>query len=969
MKDALQYLEAVLPPEGLRVVAYKPKSWTTGGFKHLFCEDNAAVIATVESLEANHTQSWIALATYADPEQGRKGTNTVDIQSLFLDVDYKEYDSPEEAEDDLQRFVDFLGEPSIRVLSGGGSHNYWVLRAPMSTHDWLPLATAFKAAWQNMGVKGDPSVSADMARVLRLPGTVNRKEAYGENGRVVEMVSFTELTYDAGALAKKLGAVAAKPAPKLPIGFSVPAALYDSNDDLGGGMERRPSFVGPMVKQCRQLQHIFRHQDQVSEPVWFAAIQVARHLEDGRRVAHIFSNKHPDYSPERTDAKLSHLERNSIGPTKCDKFRSINPSGCEGCTFNITSPIQLGYKEIENVQPTIVVTEHVVTESGEVAVVERIEQPNITIPFGYKYDGHSIYMMVKNEQTEMQKEEVIFEGFLCPERLVTDSGNNHSTEVQLYVHSKGQPPKHVTVPGKSISDKKDLARELTGKGVFFMPNKANAILNMVAMMVQEVQATKRDAILAAQMGWQPDDTFVVGATGYHANEAPVYDLPVPASTKSVVKSYEPRGSLDEWKRTANVYNAKGAEPYQFALLYGAAGVFLRMAKLSGVVLSLCSQLPGRGKTTAGLAALSWWGNPEKLKSQSKDTNNALFGKASRHKNLPILMDEITDKAPAELEELVYFMSQGREKESMTADRVSRVVLPSWELPVISTSNNSIRSKLKARRGDAQGLFARIIEIPMDLPFVGTVGYQDRQQLRHGFIENYGQAGPMMVKFFLENRDFCKQVMDKFAKSFDAAVASDPAYRFWVASASATMMALVAARRLGLVDYDLNNLSAWTSKLLRSQMAEASQSMSVADDILAQFLEVNANRIIVTYMRKHSGVDVEMIYPEEGVHGSQLVGRAELAPRSLYVSASAFSRFCHESGYDMSAFIRNAVEQSNGEPLLKSPGTVSINLGRGTKTAAARIKSLEFNLMHPSLVEFATGIDSQIVESSHLKVVK
>src|SRR5690606_31582335 len=127
-------------------------------------------------------------------------------------------------------------------------------------------------------------------------------------------------------------------------------------------------------------------------------------------------------------------------------------------------------------------------------------------------------------------------------------------------------------------------------------------------------------------------------------------------TKAVVRNYEPAGSLEEWKRTAAIYNHDGVQAYQFALMYGAAGILLPTTKLSGVVLSLYSQSAGRGKSTAGYGALSWWGNPDALKSQSKDTNNALFNKASRHKNLPLLLDEITDKPSYELEDLVYFMS-------------------------------------------------------------------------------------------------------------------------------------------------------------------------------------------------------------------------------------------------------------------------------------------------------------------------
>lgn len=972
MTDALQYLEAVIPPGGLRVVAYRPPEWSDDikGIKHAFLESNEAVVRTVQSLEARNIQSWIALASFADKEGGRKIINTVALQVLWMDIDYKNYDTPGHAQDDARRMTAEIGEPSLIVQSGGGMHVYWVLRVALPTATWKPLADAFQGLWQRLGIKADP-ISGDAARVLRMPGTFNRKADYAEP-REVTLQHINDLTYDPVSLARKLGAAAAKPAMPA-FAVAIPHAARHANDDLSGGMEHRVSFIQPMLQKCNQLRENFANRATMQEPLWYATLGLVRHVEDGRRVAHVFSNTHPGYSQEETDAKLAQLE--PIGPTTCTKFKQTNPSGCAGCKFNVTTPLQLGYAdtpEIVSVQPTIDIERREVTASGEVEVTHRIERPDVSIPDGFSYDGEVIFRRVKDEESGAWINEAVFRGFLCPERLVTNERLNHATEVQMYVHANGQPPKRMTLPGKAFSDKKDLARELSGKGVFSMVKNSNHILDMLQRMVQEVQSKKRDSAVAEQMGWQEDGMFVVGSTGFRLNQPPQYDLPVPAGTKSVVHNYQPEGSLSVWKETADIYNRPGAEAYQFALCYGAAGVFLPMTKLSGVVLSLYSQSAGRGKSTAGFAALSWWGNPDGMKSQSKDTNNALFGKASRHKNLPILMDEITDKPARELEDLVYFMTQGREKESMTSERVARPVLPGWALPVISTSNNSIRSKLMSQRGDAQGLFARIVEVPMDLQFAQEMGYTDRMKLRSGFVENYGQAGPILIKFAMENQGMCQGVMDAITAKLDAAVKGDSAYRFWVASAASALTVAHCAKTLGLLNFDVAKLAQWTMDLLRSQRVDAITNLASSEDVLAQFLELNNNRILVSYMRTIAvGAQAPAVWPEEGVHGPMLVGRAELPERSLYVSVPAFSRFCHEAGFDMASFIRNAssmTEAVSGEPLLKRPQPVVVNLGRGTKGASARTKTLEFNLMHPALREFAMGIDSKI-EPIQLRSVK
>ena len=960
MQRALRFLDAVLPPDGLRVVAFKPPQWRRG-LKHLFVSTNEEVVRACERIDNGEITCYFALASYASRDAGREATNTVQLQCLWVDLDFKQYTNREDADADLVTLSEVVGPPSIVVDSGGGIHAYWVLRRPVPTAEWKPLAEAFQATWRAHGVKSDP-ISADAARILRLPGTHNRKY---DPPVEVSIRSFEDITYDPDSLAKKLGASSTMPV------VAVPDALQVDGADLGAGLERRESFIKPLMAKCSQVAYAFANQATMSEPQWFAILQLLRHLEDGRRVSHAFSHKHPGYSVEETDAKLAQLERRDIGPTTCDHFKVVNPAGCQGCPFNITSPIVLGYPEVESVEPTIIVTEHTVNEAGEAVVVERRERPNVDIPEGFKFDGSKLYRFVKDAETGMTKDEEIYDGFLCPERLVVNERDNHRTDIQFYAHPRGQEPRRIVVPAKALADRRDLTRDLSGKGVFYMSKNAGHILDLLQRMTQEVQSKCKDSAIAEQMGWQDDGMFVVGATGYKPGGDVIHDLPVPQSTRSTVKRYEPAGTMDGWKATAAIYGKAGGEPYQFALCYGAAGLFLPWTRLSGVVLSLYSQQAGRGKSTAGYGALSWWGDPMTLKSQSKDTNNALFHKASRHKNLPLLMDEITDKPNHELEDLVYFMSQGREKERLTSEAAARPILPGWELPVISTSNNSIKSKLQVRRGDTQGLFARIIEIPMDLPFAENMGYTDRMMLRSGFLENYGHAGPALVKHILKEADVYRRMLDRFVESLDRTVKGDSAYRYWVASAACTLVAAKAARDAGILNYDLAALTSWTGDTLRQQKEDSTSALATSDDVLSQFLEVNANRIVVFFERdRGAGITTTDVWPDHGVHGSQLVGRVEAPRRSLFVSLPAFMRFCNETGFDLASFIRNASENVvNGEPLLKKAAPVHKNLGAGTKTASGSTKALEFNLMHPTLREFAAGIDAKITEVSHLRSVK
>lgn len=964
MQTTLRFLEAVLPANGLRVVAHKPPGWSHG-FKHTFLATNAELIQKSMSLDANGVTTYFALATY-QTQAGRTADNTVELQSLWLDTDAKNYGSPSEIAADIARIAARIGEPSYVIQSGGGCHAYWALRRPIPTAQWKPMADAFQAMWQELGVRADP-ISADAARILRLPGTHNRK--YGEP-REVKIAYEREITYDPDALASRLAAMA----PKLgiPARVAVPVAMAGLNDDLGAGIEHKPSFIGPLVRKCRQMQFLYTSRATLGEPLWYATLQLTRHLDDGRKVSHLLSKDHPGYSVAETDAKLAQLESGDIGPTTCEHFKRINPSGCAGCEFNITSPIVLGHKEVE---PAPLVVEREVrttTESGEVVTVVQEETVAVPLPPPYTYDGHVMYVPKKDPETKMMYEAPVFRGLLYLERVSLDSADHQ--QMQLYVKSEGQAARHVVLPGSAKADKRSMATALATRGIQFMGNDASDILKMLNAMMADLRIRQEDSVTAEQMGWQEDaSTFVVGSTAYRPRTTPLFDIPVPPSTRSVVRFYEPGGSLESWKAAATIYGKPGGESWQFALCYGAAGVLLPMTALSGAVLSLYSRDSGRGKSTVGEGALSWWGNPDGLKSQSKDTNNALFSKASRHKNLPVLVDEITDKPNWELEDLVYFMSQGREKERLTSDAAPRPIRPGWALPVILTSNNSVKAKLQARRGDAQGLFARVMEIPMDLPFADAMTTADSMVLRTGFKRNFGHAGPLLVRYVMENRDLCASMLDAITGKIVDAVGGAPSLRFWVATCACTLTVASIARTIGLLNYDVEALTTWAIATIQQQKHESILSLPGSSDVLAQFLEQNAGRILVAYNRRLSdGGVMPAIDPEDGIRGSQLIGRAEMAIGSLYLSATAFGQFCLDNGYDLGAFIRNAGsadQEAGGAVLLKSKSWIRVNLGKGTKTASARTRVLEFDLEHPALHEFARGITNRLSGDGPIRAVK
>lgn len=117
---------------------------------------------------------FYAVGSYA----GKNRQDPVAKRCFWLDLDSKDFDgSIPDALRALVAFVKAVGlpPPSIFVHSGRGVHVYWPLDRDVSVDEWLPVARALKAKCKELEFNADPTSTSDPARILRCPGTLNRK--------------------------------------------------------------------------------------------------------------------------------------------------------------------------------------------------------------------------------------------------------------------------------------------------------------------------------------------------------------------------------------------------------------------------------------------------------------------------------------------------------------------------------------------------------------------------------------------------------------------------------------------------------------------------------------------------------------------------------------------------------------------------------------------------------------------------
>lgn len=191
-----EWLEALYSgvPAGHKVNVCSPASWTGRFFDPADAEDAEALVDYITKLDEQGTTGiYLRITTVAkEPEPGKRGLaeDSTYIPGFWADIDVKgpghkstSGKLPETFEDAKAIVAaSCLPEPTYWVASGGGFYPWWLLETPAEITadniEWTAkLSEDVQAELRRAAMSLDMELApmADLARVLRLPGTVNRK--------------------------------------------------------------------------------------------------------------------------------------------------------------------------------------------------------------------------------------------------------------------------------------------------------------------------------------------------------------------------------------------------------------------------------------------------------------------------------------------------------------------------------------------------------------------------------------------------------------------------------------------------------------------------------------------------------------------------------------------------------------------------------------------------------------------------
>ena len=915
----LEFLAAVLPAPGTGM--YCVAELSSNKKEHQYEETLDALQAPIDAWHEADKDVYFALSTFAEAGK-RTADNAQAIRALFIDMDG--YASKKDAAAALGIFLEKtgmadLGSPYI-VGSGGGLHVYWPFEEAVDIVSWKPVAENFKRLCKQEGMAIDMTVTADAARVLRVPGTTNFKKKYATPRPVRLLAQGDTFSFDtlSALISDKLTAPAYE-APKNVIdlpGMRPSAAPSAASVKLFENNSTKFKTIWIATQNgngCGQLAHYVENAiEDGMEPLWRGLLSITQKCDDGNKAAGWLSQMHP-YPAERMHEKLRSIK----GPYPCIKFDSENPGICTSCKHwgKITNPLALGRevrvsteeKEIPINNPSVVDT--------IVEAPSKIKRPPAPKGFAYGEKG-GVYVERLIEQDDGSKAKKLVP-ILPYDMFVVDilnAQNDHSVHM---VALRPEGPVDLIIPQKVVVSNVETVKALAQQNViasFGQGNDKN-LFDYVRACVEEASTNKVAIKVPASYGWQDDGTYVFAGRIFSKGQPPT-TLPMPG-LENLQSFTEPAGSIENWRKFINLLIAKKMHKHLAVVLAGAGAPLMRYTKLFGMTFHCASTESGTGKSLALEAAASVWGHPTRYRTGKSTSPVAMQQRLGLLQNHPLITDELTSKNRENFEWLPEFlldMTQGKGKERMEAgSNKERLNLSTWATTALLSSNTHMVDILTGgRKHAAEGELRRLLEILME----DSLSWEPHEiEIIKSLQDNYGTAGVMMIEYMVENEPLLEPLVTSTVTRMYQEFNATNDERFWMAGIGASVAAGIIWSRnyAGIVDLPMKEIIKAFQDAVKYMRKAMKNSARAAEDVLNAYTGENYGKFVVVKRSDGSllaqlGGNQEI---DQSITRTSVAGRIEheITPGFVdyYIEEALLKAYCATMSFGYAAFIKQLSE--------------------------------------------------------------
>lgn len=312
---------------------------------------------------------------------------------------------------------------------------------------------------------------------------------------------------------------------------------------------------------------------------------------------------------------------------------------------------------------------------------------------------------------------------LITRRIVSIEGMDEKTEVAF--RRDGVWRRASLIRSELFSTKGII--QLANCGCTITSENARRVVSYMQALEAENLANLPKAEATSVLGWLPGKKFMPGHAGNTV-------LDVEPSLQTWADGYQPRGSADAWASCIGKYRKN--DKFRFMVAASFAAPLLQI--LHQRVFLVYNWGESRsGKTAALKAAISAWGDPDRLVANFNATQVAIERMAGFYHDLPMGIDErqLAGSKQEALEKLVYMLGSGTGRARGTKSGGLQQ-LSSWQTIVLATGEEPIAT------GTSQaGVSTRTIEIS-DGPFKNKE--KEAAGLYQEISSHHGWAGPDFI---------------------------------------------------------------------------------------------------------------------------------------------------------------------------------------------------------------------------------
>lgn len=892
------FLSLILPEDGYKCwVEINQAKKVIQGFV-LTVEELATKLLEID---ARGHDAYYACATFTTPNNRRAG-NAKCAKAFWLDVDAgegKPYATADEAIDALDDFCARTQLPLPGVVrSGNGIHAYWPLDRVLTGTEWSGFAQRFKLLTQAAGFACDPSRTADVASILRPPGTKNYK--LPDQPRPVEVddlecfapISCDEVT----ACFIKIPSVTQTPVINNPsVNASMTAGIsraFDVSKGVAAGSRGSTQlrYAGELVAKGH-----------TQEEVLYKCLEwnnLCTPPQDEKEVARIVksaftmhANKHPAAA-----AVTAPMSTDSSTPLSAP--------------VTALPPLPYGYKW---------------GNANELMVAVGITKDDGATEYTWKVITHLPVFLASwmNEEGYRTKNSYLF---------------NH-------YH-----------PAKGWCQFAMGAREFNGgewyglyaeNGCSIIDGMDKVFKTYVRRAENMMRATGGEVTRYTQLGWKADDnSFLVGDNLCHADGRVEKAIGTDKLTP-LMNAMKPArgGSLEAWSAAANKLGTPSMEAHLFMLLCSFAAPLMKFCVdegNGGSILSVISEESGQGKTPIATAIASVWGDLASTVVTGNFTENRRIEDLVRHCHLIQVQEEMAYSDPTIAAQSIEKFTSGTDRGRLTQAGAATGMPERYQTILLSLSNKSLYELVRMVNVP---MSRRVFEIEIARPedeAIANLGGVARDMMR-----NCGYAGLQYIRL-LVNPQINKYVKDQLMGTgtvgpvqlkYRTLLKSKPEDRFIIWLLSTAEVAATILTHYGIMAFDVSRIMQWAIEQAHIRI----HTPNAAD---ASALKLNS------FINEHIDYCLTVPGPYAPKMGPLLplrvphrkIGmRLEMRNERLYVEHDLLQKWCTRHNISFITMGKHLVE--SGVVLERSK---PVTLGAGTEIASGRSLCWEIDMGHPAI---------------------